>query len=308
MPFISLITSFSLLALGIFSSPVLASHISAPSGYVNDFAGVLSSEEKGALETKLQMYRDQSGNEIAVALVKSLNGGEIDDFTVRVFEEWKIGSKDMDNGLLFLAAIEDRKMRIEVGYGLEGYLTDGQAGVIIRDVVSPAFKTGNYYGGIDAGLTSIISNLSGAPTDSIIKGAGSVWEFLLNIFAIFGDAAVALALLVLLTPFVYLFSFLARTKSFWLGGVGGAGLGLAIGGLIGSLWAIFIIGFLLGGIGLLLDWALSRNYQKLKKAGKKTDWWTTGGGFWLGGSGSGGGGFGGFGGGGSGGGGSSGSW
>lgn len=308
MSFLSLITSFSVLALLIFSSPILASHIPAPSGYVNDFAGTLSSEQRGALESKLQMYRDQSGHEIAVALVKSLNGGEIDDFTVRAFEEWKIGSKGKDNGILFLAAIEDRKIRIEVGYGLEGHLTDGQAGVIIRDVIAPKFKAGDYYGGIDGGVTSIITSLSSTPTDPVSKGAGSVWEFLLSILAIFGDAAVALALFVLLTPFVYLFSFLARTKSFWLGGVGGAGLGLAVGGLIGSLWAIFLLGSLLGAIGLLLDWALSRNYQKLKKAGKKTDWWTTGGGFWLGGSGSSGGGFGGFGGGGSGGGGSSGSW
>lgn len=302
----------SAILLGVLSAlslatPVWANHIPAPAGYVNDFAGVLTADQKGVLEAKLRNYQARSTNEIAVAFVKNLRGGDINDFTVRAFEEWKIGKKGQDNGVLFLAAIEDRKMRIEVGYGLEPKLTDGTAGQIIRSVITPKFKQGEYYGGINDGTDAIIASLEGSynpASNPVSNFAEGVVGFLV---ALFGELGFYAGLLVSIMLITYLASFLARSESIWLGGVIGSGVGLMIGLAIGVLLWILVLAGVLGGLGLLLDWLLSRNYQKLKASGKKTDWWTTGGGFWLGGAG-GGGGFGGFGGGGSGGGGSSGGW
>ncbi len=151
----SIFIALFLVPLLFFVSNVQANHIPAPTGYVNDFAGVLTSEQKNTLENFLKEYEQKTTNEIAVAIVKSLQGGEIEDFTVRTFEEWKIGKRGKDNGLLFLAAIDDRQMRIEVGYGLELYLTDGEAGEIIRNVIAPEFKKGNYYKGINDGIDKI---------------------------------------------------------------------------------------------------------------------------------------------------------
>lgn len=345
----------SLFVFLLFSSVVLASHIPSPAGHVNDFAGVLTSEQKNTLENSLKDYEQRTSNEIAIATVKSLDGQDITDFTVKTFEEWKVGKKGKDNGILFLAAIEDRKMRIEVGYGLEGSLTDGEAGVIIRDAVAPEFKKENYYQGITNGVTAIQSQI-GNPQESssrnsyvtvdqaakLLSSIGGalftlllivilVWKYVLKknipktlvrpkilrvVLVLFlglylirgglfpvieGGLLVAIMVAAFLAA-TYTFSFLARSKSIWLGGLAGLFLGIISGFLLNSVETAVFFSVLFGALGLLLDWHLSANYVKLKKAGKSTNWWVTGGGFWGSGS------SGGFGGGGSGGGGASGGW
>lgn len=281
-----------------------ATGIPAPTGHVNDFSGVLNESEKQSIEQSLVSYQESSGNEIAVALIRSLEGDTIEEKAVRLFEAWKIGKKGKDNGILFLAAIDDRKMRIEVGYGVEPLLTDGQAGEIIRNSIAPEFKKNNYAGGITAGIAEMERQLSGTPSGDrraespSDDGMGKIMVIVVLI-VLFGLQAV----------FVYFCSFLARSKSIWLGGLVGGGLGLILGTLLRSLTSGFIVGAALGGIGLLLDHYLSNRYVTLKKSGKPTDWWSTGGGFWGGGGmGKSSGGFGGFGGGSSGGGGASGGW
>lgn len=312
----SIVKGFFLLAVFllisvIFLGPAHASHIPAPSGFVSDFANVLTQEQKTTLENSLREYEERTGNEIAVALVKSLEGENIDDFTVKVFEEWKIGKKGSDNGILFLAAIEDRKMRIEVGYGLEPYLTDGEAGEIIRDVIAPEFKKGDYYAGTVAGMAGIENQISteGSPTQKTSSPLSRVGAFFSIIGTIaqgvvfaLGGLAIVGSLLVLL---VYITSFFARSKSIWAGGIVGALFGVFIGLVSNNVLAGTVTGVILGAVGLLLDWWLSKNYKKLKKLGKKTGWWNSKGGFFAGG---GKGGSGGFGGGSSGGGGASGGW
>lgn len=284
--------SFVCIAFFIFSSKTYANHIPPPSGYVNDFANVLTSEQKTILENSLSEYQKKTTNEIVVAIVKNLDGGDIDDFTVRVFEEWKIGKKGKDNGILLLVAIEERKLRIEVGYGLEPNLTDGQAGEIIRNVITPEFKKGDYYKGISGGLLAIEQKLSSEPTpenNSYTPPLPSdVFTLMIVLFIIMVN---------------YTGAFLARSKSIWAGGIIGAILGGAVGFLASVGIAIFFL-FLFGGLGLLLDLWLSSIYKKRKEKGLNTGWWTSGGGF----SSSSGSGFGGFSGGSSGGGGSSGSW
>lgn len=198
----SLIGAFFLVTLLFFVSNVQANHIPVPSGYVNDFVGVLTSQQKTTLEDSLREYEQKTTHEIAVAVVKSLQGGEIDDFTIRAFEEWRIGKRGKDNGLLFLAVIDDRQMRIEVGYGLEPYLTDGEAGEIIRNVVAPEFKKGNYYQGISDGVEKIKSHIeetsSGESSLGNFRNWISIYDQFIQPFALnaFGVMMITLFLLV----------------------------------------------------------------------------------------------------------------
>ena len=275
-----------------FAPRIYANHIPAPTGYVNDFAGVLTADQKNNLENSLRTFEQKSSNEIAIALVQSLNGDSIENFTLKTFEEWKIGKKGKDNGVLFLASINDRKMRIEVGYGAEPYLTDGEAGTIIRDVIAPKFRQQDYYGGINAGVGTMEKELSGSSTSAQETSNSMAYGFWF-----------------IAVPFIYGASFMARSKSIWLGGLIGVATGSIIGilGLVIGKWTVSItLMIILGLLGLLLDWILSRTYKKLSGGGHKTGWWSTGGGFW--GSRGSGVGFGGFGGGSSGVGGSSGGW
>lgn len=148
----------------LFTSKAFAQTIPNYSGFVNDYAGVLTGDQKTSLENNLSDYNQKTTNEIAVLFVKSLNGGDINDFAVRVFENWKIGKKGKDNGILFVASIDDRKMRIEVGYGLEPALTDTDAGNIIRNTIAPQFQSGKYYEGTLTGITAIENHISGTET------------------------------------------------------------------------------------------------------------------------------------------------
>jgi uncharacterized protein len=129
--------------------------------WVHDEANVLSASAKAQMEALLQAHRDSTSNQIAVLVVPSLEGEDIDGYGVRVFEEWKLGQKGKDNGVLFLIAMQERQMRIEVGYGLEGVLTDALSSRINRNEVAPYFREGNYEGGIQAGVVAIIKAVEG---------------------------------------------------------------------------------------------------------------------------------------------------
>jgi len=124
---------------------------------VTDRTGTLTDTERAALEDKLARYESQTGNQLVVLMVPSTKPEAIETYSIRVAEAWKIGRKGSDNGVLFLVAKDDRKMRIEVGYGLEGVLTDVQARRIIGDVVAPLFRQGKFAAGVDAGVDRIIA-------------------------------------------------------------------------------------------------------------------------------------------------------
>lgn len=277
-------------------------------GYVTDTASMLDGDTKTLLENKLQEYDQASTNQIAVVTIPSLQGESIEYYAVKLFEQWGIGQKGKDNGVLFLVSRDDRLMRIEVGYGLEGSLTDGAAGSIIRNIVTPKFKEANYSAGISEGVEAIIAELQDGTESKVDIAVGNNplrdlgGQQIDNLFKQFGEFILFIPM-----AFVYLLSYMARTKDITLGGILGGGLGLIIGLLFG-VTIVTILAVVFGAlIGLLFDWILSRNYKSLSKSGDKTDWLHTYGGF--GGSrGFGGGGFGGFGGGRSGGGGSSGGW
>lgn len=280
------------------SIPVSAQNFPNLTGYVNDDAGLLSQQAKAELESKLAQLEKDTTAQVFVATIKSLEGDSIEDYANRLFEQWKIGQKDKNNGVLFLVVLDDRKMRIEVGYGLEPVITDGRAGRIRDEDVLPLFKNNDYEGGIKAGVASIEKYVrDGTPPAPLEENP---------VKSMFGDFVFAFFILSIIT--IYLSGFMARSKSVWMGGIWGAIAGVIMGLSIGGIAALIVMPLIFAGLGLGTDVLLSRNYQKLKEAGKSTDWHKTGGGFWGGFGGGSGGGFGGGGGGMSGGGGASGGW
>jgi len=130
-------------------------------GYVNDYAKLLKPEEKQAISGYLENYNQEKKNQIIVLTIPSLKGEDISQYSMKVAEKWKIGEKDIDNGVILLIAKKERKLRIEVGYGLEGVLTDGESGEIIRYAIKPYFKEGLYGKGMINGLYAITKALSG---------------------------------------------------------------------------------------------------------------------------------------------------
>jgi uncharacterized protein len=135
-----------------------------PNQLVNDYAGVMSSAQRDALERTLADLSRKTGAQVAVVSLPSLEGGEVNDFANRLFEKWGIGQKGKDNGVLLLAAVNDRKVRIEVGFGLESLLPDAKTGRILDEYVIPRFKQNRYGDGLEAGalaLAGIIAGQSG---------------------------------------------------------------------------------------------------------------------------------------------------
>jgi uncharacterized protein len=294
----------------LFAALCIGASYPAYQGYVSDYAHMLSDHGKAQLEQELQAYEQSTTNEIAIITVDNLDDRSIEEYGIGLMDTWKVGKEGKDNGVIFLISKNDRKMRIEVGYGLEGDLTDGDAGAIIRDVVAPRFRENNYEKGILDGTHAIITEIgsgedgisSGIENNPVRKSTSATVD---NFFANFGQFFFFIP-----AAFIYLASYMARTKDIKFGGLVGAIGGGILGVVLGSLG--FIVGaVVIGGIlGLILDLILSRNYQRLSQNGRRTDWFHSVGGFsgrgWGGGSS--GGGFGGFGGGSGGGGGSSGSW
>lgn len=130
-------------------------------GRVNDNAQILSSETVQSLTAMLKSHEEKTGNQIAILTIHSLEGENIEDYAFRVFNEWKLGQKEKDNGILIVVAPNDRRMRIEVGYGLETILPDGKAGQIIRNIMTPRFRQGDYNGGIQEATRAIVEVLEG---------------------------------------------------------------------------------------------------------------------------------------------------
>jgi len=126
-------------------------------GFVSDYAGLLSGSERTALEMKLREFNTSTTTQIAVLTVNSLEGETIEDFAIRVAEKWKVGQKGLDNGAILIISKTDHRLRIEVGYGLEGIIPDIIAGRIIDNIIVPEFKAGNFSGGIDRGVEAMMS-------------------------------------------------------------------------------------------------------------------------------------------------------
>ena len=181
-----------------------AAKIPVPRGYVNDYGNMISSSAEADLVAKLKSFEETDSTQLVVLTVPSLEGEPIEDYSISVAEAWKIGQKTKDNGILFLVSREDRKMRIEVGRGLEGKLTDLTAGRIIDLVVKPKFKAEDYDGGFTAGVSALIDATRGEFTadrrtpsngqESYVPFAGEIpswfaFLMLMGFFALFAAVA-----------------------------------------------------------------------------------------------------------------------
>jgi uncharacterized protein len=141
-----------------------------PTGHVNDFAGVFAADQRQQLETTLRELDAKTGAQIAVVTLPALQGEEIRDFSNRLFERWGIGRRGDDRGMLFLAALEDRKIWVEVGYGLEGLFPDARVGRLLDEHVIPRFREGDYAGGLSAGALAAAARIA-AEAGVTLEGA-----------------------------------------------------------------------------------------------------------------------------------------
>ncbi|MBN1385050.1 MAG: TPM domain-containing protein [Elusimicrobia bacterium] len=207
----------------------------AANSWVSDFAGVMDAGSYQQANMVIQELEQKTGTEIAVVTVKKLEDESIDSFAVKLFEKWGIGKKGKDNGVLLVAAIEDRKVKIEVGYGLEGILPDGLCGEILDNYIVPYFKQGNYGKGLTTGaiaIASVIAKDAGVQlTGNVVVSQpkqkvtflGLVMKFIFFVIMIF---------VFIRNPFLF---FLLLGMSGGGRGMGGGGFGGGFGGFGGGL-------------------------------------------------------------------------
>jgi uncharacterized protein len=279
--------------LGILFSVQAQAQVAVPplKSRVTDLANTLNQSQRSALEQTLAEFEARKGSQIAVLIVPTTQPETIDQYAVRVQESWKLGRKGVDDGVLLVVAKNDRKLRFEIGYGLEGAIPDAAAKRIIEDDITPRFKQGDFYGGIRAGVDRVMRTIEGEPLPAPRAGGPAVQP----------PGAGAFGHLEWLIPAVIVL--------FVGGGILRAVFGRFVGsGLVGTV-AAGIIWFVAGsvllgalvGLFLFVTGLFGAASMRPRYGG-----WSGGGGFGGGGFGGGGGGFGGGGGGFSGGGGSSG--
>ncbi|MCB2206270.1 TPM domain-containing protein [bacterium] len=163
------------------------------SGHINDTAHLLGTDAVAELEQTLTAYEEKTGNQLVLLTIPSLEGEPLEAFSIRVVETWKLGQKGVDNGVLLLIAKDDRKMRIEVGYGLEASVTDAASSYIIHQVITPLFRRGEFQEGIRQGLQAIMEAADGTlsqeeiarSSDNEMEGMAFFLIFWLSIVGLF---------------------------------------------------------------------------------------------------------------------------
>ena len=171
-------------------SALTAAQVPVPAltGHVIDQTGTLTPEQKAALEQTLAAFEARKGSQLAVLMVASTAPEEVEQYALRVAEQWKLGRKKVDDGAILVVAKNDRAMRIEVGYGLEGALSDLTSKRIISETILPRFKSQDFYGGITAGVAQIILVVDGeslpAPSARPSAGAGDVQQYAPMLFIV----------------------------------------------------------------------------------------------------------------------------
>ncbi|WP_255989154.1 TPM domain-containing protein [Chitinolyticbacter albus] len=217
---------------------------------VTDETGTLTATEREALERKLAAFEARKGSQIAVLMVPSTLPENIDQYSIRVVERWRLGRKGVDDGVLLLVAKEDRKVRIEVGYGLEGALTDGRSSRIIRNVIQPAFRAGDFHGGLNAATDQLIAVIDGEPLPEAEQARPAVGRDL----SLFGLHPIVL-LGILFGGVI-----LSKIAGNWIGSGGVAGvsaMAALVGGqslvAAGGLIALMVIALMVVRTGLFID-------------------------------------------------------
>ncbi|MCK9200511.1 MAG: YgcG family protein [Gallionella sp.] len=165
--------------------------VPALSARVTDLTSTLDAQQLQSLESKLAAFEAKKGAQVAVLLLPTTQPETIEQYGIRVAEAWKLGRKGVDDGVLLLVAKEDRAMRIEVGYGLEGALNDATAKRIVAEIITPFFKRGEFYQGLDAGTAAIIKVVEGEPLPEPQRGtSGDKGDIESLLFVAFGAVVV----------------------------------------------------------------------------------------------------------------------
>lgn len=211
----------------------------APTQWVTDKAGILDASQVETLNRKLSDFEQSSGAQFLIYIFPSLGGEALEDFTIRCATKWKVGQKKYDNGLILFVFVQEKKLRIEVGYGLEGTMTDAFSSRVIRDYIAPHFRQGDWYGGLNAAADAIIAKIRGgeAPVPPLQPRGSSQPQAGGNAF---GSIVPFLIIIVFL---IFILPMLRRQRSgcggcfwpmFFMGGGNGITLGSGGGGFGGG--------------------------------------------------------------------------
>ena len=248
--------------------------------YVSDYAHVLTPEQIKALTDKVLTFKQETSNEIAVLVVPTTAPETIEEYSIHVTDKWKIGKKGKDNGVLFTVAVNDRAMRLEIGRGLEGAIPDISTVKILNTYARPRFRENDYYQGISDTLDIVMAAAKGEFNTAEIADTSNVTDSSSQndgLFTVLFYGAVAV--------FGIFTKYMAKTKSWWLGGVVGGGGAFAVSLLLSfGLFVAFFLAFIFGLFGLIIDFIVSKNYKK--NGDSDGGWWWGGGsgGGWSGGS------------------------
>jgi uncharacterized protein len=166
----------------------------APEAHVNDYAHVLVPAERQALERRLTERESATGVQMAIAIFPSLEGESLEDYSIRLAQQWRIGQKKLDTGVILLVFLAERKMRVEVGYGLEAVIPDAVAAQIIRESMAPRFREGRYAAGLDAAVSAVFARIGGEARPSRPSPAPGTTP--MPVIGFFGLLLVVVAILV----------------------------------------------------------------------------------------------------------------
>ena len=224
--------------------PPLAAH-------VTDLTGTLAGDQEATLDAKLAAFEREKGSQIAVLIVATVRPESIEQYALRVVEAWKLGRQGIDDGALLLVAKDDRRMRIEVGYGLEGALNDATAKRIISETIAPHFKQGGFYAGVDAGVDAMLKVVAGEPLPAPDEqGRGPA-----EVGASFETVLVAGGILVLIVAGAVRAILVLRAifGRFLAAGIVAVGAGVIASLMFSSLLVALLIGVLAFLLALVVD-------------------------------------------------------
>lgn len=273
-----------------FASPAIHAEVAVPplTARVTDLTGTLSPSQRDALEQELRAFETRKGSQIAVLIVPTTQPEVIEQYALRVAEAWKLGRKGVDDGVLLLIARDDRALRIEVGYGLEGAIPDAVANRVIDEIIVPFFKQGDFYGGIQAGVARLIRLIDGEPLPPP-QARDRSWSGIADLLPV--------AFIAVMIGGGFLGSLLGRLIGAAVsGGIVGIVFWITIGSLLGALAAgvvVFLFTLAIGGSGGRGGRGDFGGWSGGYSSGSGGGWSSGGGGFSGGGGGFGGGGFGG---------------
>ncbi|HEY4103616.1 MAG TPA: TPM domain-containing protein [Polyangiaceae bacterium] len=223
----------ALLALFVQLPQAFARDVPPLGAHVNDTASLLGAADRDQLEQKLAGYEEQTGRQFALLTIDSLDGEDLEGFSIRVVEAWKLGKKAKDDGLLLLVVKNEHKLRIEVGYGLEGAITDAFSSRVIRNLLVPAMRAGNADSGIEQAFDALMQKASGEePSSPALKASPRTSSSGTGSF--FGLIALLLFVAPILIPLLLFMR--GRRGSYWGGGYGGGGFYGGGGGFGGGGW------------------------------------------------------------------------